>query len=77
MKGFIEIHTTYNYKNKTLINISDIKAVYELKERVFTIGISSNTCVDSNSIIEKKDGTLFRCIDVYEEIKQKIEEAQK
>lgn len=76
MKGFIEVITTATYPNKTLINVNDIKAIYEHQEKA----IIGQEKVIVNTIIEGtfklSDIPLFRCIETYEEIKKKIEEAQ-
>lgn len=76
MKGFIEVKITTNYPYKTLINIKDIKAIYEHQEKT----IIGQEKVIVNTIIEGtfklSDIPLFRCIDTYEEIKKKIEQAQ-
>ena len=74
MKGFIEVTITKNYPKKTLLRIDDIVAIYEHKEKVM-IGkeeVIAETLIEGNI---KLPDTIFRCLDTYEEIKKKIEEA--
>ena len=76
MKGFIEVITTMTYPNRTLINLKDIKAIYEHQEKTI-IGqekVIVNTIIEG--IFKLSDVPFFRCIETYEEIKKKIEQAQ-
>ena len=78
MEGFIEVYAIeINEGEKTLINIKDIGLVINLKqENVMCSGRITERKVITNSIIILNN-ISYKCIETYEEIKKKIEEAQK
>ena len=77
MKGFIEVYALeINENEKTLVNIKDINSVINLKqENVMCTGINTDRKVITNSIIVLNN-ISYKCIETYEEIVKKIEEAQ-
>lgn len=77
MKGFIEVCALeINENEKTLVNIKDISIVVNLKqENVMCSGKITERKVITNSIIILNN-ISYRCIETYEDIVKKIEEAQ-
>lgn len=79
MKGFIEvIAIEIAEAKKTLINIETINKVIDVSTEINIPKINNIPVVHiyrCNSIIEI-NGINYSCIDTYEEIKQKIKEAQ-
>lgn len=77
MKGFIEVSALeINENEKTLVNIKDISIVINLKqENVMCSGRITERKIITNSIIILNN-ISYRCIETYEDILKKIEEAQ-
>lgn len=77
MKGFIEVYALeINENEKTLVNIKDISLVINLKqENVLCTGRITERKVITNSII-MLNNISYKCVETYEEIVKKIEEAQ-
>lgn len=77
MKGFIEVYALeINENEKTLVNIRDISSVINLKqENVMCTGRITEHKIITNSIITLNN-ISYKCIETYEEILKKIEEAQ-
>lgn len=77
MKGFIEVSALeINENEKTLVNIKDISIVINLKqENVMCSGRITEHKIITNSIIILNN-ISYRCIETYEDILKKIEEAQ-
>ena len=77
MKGFIEVCALeINENEKTLINIKDISIVINLRqENVMCTGRITERKVITNSIIVLNN-ISYKCVETYEEIVKKIEEAQ-
>ena len=80
MKGFIELILGYKTKNKCLISIDNIDSVFEHKDRK-TLHHDKEYIIETNCWIELKrpigyDQKYILTVETYEEIKQKIKEAQ-
>lgn len=77
MKGFIEVCALeINENAKTLVNIKDISIVINLRqENVLCTGRIIEHKITTNSII-MLNNISYKCIETYEEIVKKIEEAQ-
>lgn len=77
MKGFIEVCALeINENAKTLVNIKDISIVINLRqENVLCTGRITEHKIITNSIIILNN-ISYKCVETYEEIVKKIEEAQ-
>lgn len=80
MKGFIEVNLGYKEQNKLLLNIDNIDGVFQHKDRKI-LHHDKNYIIETNSWIELKrqlynDQKFICVVETYEEIKQKIKEAQ-
>lgn len=77
MKGFIEVCALeINENAKTLVNIKDISVVINLRqENVLCCGRITERKIITNSIIILNN-ISYKCVETYEEIVKKIEEAQ-
>lgn len=77
MKGFIEVCALeINENAKTLVNIKDISVVINLRqENVLCSGRITERKIITNSIIILNN-ISYKCVETYEEIVKKIEEAQ-
>lgn len=77
MKGFIEVYALeINENAKTLVNIKDINLVINLRqENILCSGRITEHKITTNSIITVNN-ISYKCVETYEEIVKKIEEAQ-
>lgn len=80
MKGFIEVCLGYKTQDKCLINLDNIDVVFQHKDKKI-LHHDKKYIIETNSWIEFKrkmanEQKFILVVETYEEIKQKIKEAQ-